>query len=880
MPITAGTRLGPYEIVEPLGAGGMGEVWKAHDTRLGREVAIKVSAERFSDRMEREARTIAALNHPQVATLYDVGEHEGSLYLAMELVKGAPLKGPYPLKEAIGYGIQVAQGLAAAHEAGIVHRDLKPANILVTEKRSVKILDFGLAKLTERTPTGATSATQTMAISGTPGYLAPEQLEGKPADARSDIFAFGCILYELVSGRRAFPGETVAAALAATAMMEPKPLEGAPEDLDRLIRLCLRKDPERRLQNIGDARIMLEDLRDNPAPKVAGPPTASSRWSSPAWAVVALVACLAAGVLALVHFREKPPALPEVTRFQIRLPENVKFTGAGTFTLSPDGRHLAFSAMATGQPPRVWVQDMDALEARPLSGTFTGPTPPPFFWSPDSRFVVYSENSDKLAKADVMGGPVQYICDKPGPPIGGSWNQDDVVIFGSMNTGLWRVPAAGGKPVPLTRLDDSRNEREHELPVFLPDGKHFLYLRISRDAEQSGIYIGSLDDPPDSQSKKRLLATGFGAAFAPSSDGRAGSLLFLRDGTLMAQAFDPAKLELSGSPSPIAEQVGTTYETGYFSVSPRALVYRCTLAPREFQFTWFDSQGKASEKIGDPVSIVNNGGLQLSPDGGRVAYSHSNAGVAAADIWLLDLVRGTNTRFTFGNQTSSISPVWSPDGAEIVFASNRDGPYNLYRKPANGSKEEELLLKTNENKRPLDWSRDGRFLLYSVSDTPGFVTEHIWVLPMQGDRTPFPFQNTRFDESRARFSPDGHWIAYDSSESGRHEVYVREFQPSAGSAGAGGKWMVSKDGGVFPQWRGDGKELIYRSVGAQAMSVSVDTSHSFQAGAPRELFRFPAGGGVLPMADFKRFLAVVPLDQAVPQSFTVMLNWRSMLKKP
>jgi Tol biopolymer transport system component/predicted Ser/Thr protein kinase len=878
MPLATGEKLGPYEILAPIGAGGMGEVYRARDTRLGREVAIKVSAERFSERMEREARTIAALNHPHIATLHDVGEHAGSLYLAMEFVKGAPLKGPYPVKEAIGYAIQVAEGLAAAHEAGVVHRDLKPANILVTEKGSVKILDFGLAKLTEKSQGGATAATQTMAFAGTPGYLSPEQLQGKPADSRSDIFAFGCILYELVSGRRAFPGDTLAAALAATAMAEPKPLEGVPEELERAIRLCLRKDPERRLQNIGDARIMLEDLRDDPMPKAAGLRTAGSPWSSPAWAVVAAAACLIAAGLAVIHFREKQPAPPEVTRFQIRLPDNVKFSAGGTCTLSPDGRHLAFSAVADDQPPRVWIQDLDALEARPLQGTFTGPNPPPFFWSPDSRFVVYSENSPKLAKADVMGGPVQYICEKPGPPIGGSWNQGDVIVFGSPNSGLWRVPAVGGKPVPLTTLDSSRNEREHELPSFLPDGKHFIYLRVSRDPDQSGIYIGSLDDPPERQSKKRLLAAGFGAAFAPSADGRSGNLLFLRDGTLMAQPFDSARLELSGSPSPIAEQVGSTFETGYFSVSPRALAYRTTSAPRESQFTWYDSQGKAAEKVGDPGHVVSVGGLRLSPDGTHAAYAQSKSGVEEADLWLLDLARGTSTRFTFGNQTSSISPVWSPDGAEIVFASNRDGAYNLYRKPANGSREEELLLKTNENKRPLDWSRDGRYLFYATSDTPTFIIEHIWMLPMQGDRTPKPFQNTRFDESRARFSPDGHWVAYDSAETGRHEVYVREFQPSPGPAGAGGKWMISKDGGVSPQWRGDGKELIYRSLGNQVMSVGVDTSRSFQAGAPRELFRLPAGSGLLPTADFKRFLTLVPLEQTVPQSFTVMLNWTSAIK--
>jgi Tol biopolymer transport system component len=874
-----------YKITSKLGEGGMGEVYRATDTKLGRDVAIKVIPDAFAqdaDRMARfgrEAQVLASLNHPNIAAIYGAEERA----LVLELVEGPTLaestaQGPMPVEEALPIARQIAEAMEYAHERGIIHRDLKPANIKLTPEGRVKVLDFGLAKLTEQRQQPATALTQTMAITGTPGYLAPEQLEGKPADARSDIFAFGCVLYELLSGQRAFPGKSLAAALTATAMTEPKAIEGAPKELERLVRRCLRKDPARRIQHMDDVRVALEDLAEDSEPGgVSGaeaPPAALRPWLG--WSVAAaLAACLAA--LAFVHFREKPPAPPEVTRFQIRLPDKVRFTAGGTFTFSPDGRHVAFAAIGADQPPRIWVQDMDALEARPLLATLTGPNPPPVFWSPDSRYVAFSENSPKLAKVDVTSGTVHSVCDKPGAPIGGSWNRGDVIIFGSMSTGLWRVPAAGGKPVPLTTLDASRNERQHELPSFLPDGKHFLYLRVSREPDESGIYIGSLDDPPDRQSKKRLLATGLGATLAPSGDGQTGSLLFLRDGTLMAQPFDPARQELSGSPSAIAEQVGSAYETGYFSASPRALVYRATLAPRESQFTWFDRQGKASEKVGDPGQIGNT--YRLSPDGTRVAFAQAKSeDLEEVDLWLLDLARGTSTRFTFGNRTASISPVWSPDSAEIAFASNRDGVYNLYRKPANGSKEEEVLLKTNGNKRPLDWSRDGRFLLYATSDSSNFIIEHIWVLPMQGDRTPFPFQNTPFDESRARFSPDGHWVAYDSAESGRHEVYVREFQPGAGSAGGGGKWMVSKDGGMAPQWRGDGKELIYRGLERQVMSVDVDTSRLFQAGAPRELFRLPAGAGLLPTSDFKRFLSPIPLEQNVPPSFTVMLNWTSAIK--
>ena len=873
-----------YRITSKLGEGGMGEVWRATDTKLNREVAIKILPDAFAqdpDRMARftrEAQALASLNHPNIATIYGVEEHA----LVMELVEGPTLadriaQGPMELDEALPIARQIAEALEAAHEKGIVHRDLKPANIKLTAEGKVKVLDFGLAQVapassgdsTENSPTLTLRATHAGIILGTAAYMSPEQARGKTVDKRADIWAFGVVLCEMLTGERLFPGDDLTGILASVVKDEPD-WKRFPGRVRRLVQRCLEKDSKRRLRDIGDAMALVEDGSGPTAP----PPSAGS---APGWLWgVTGAACLAASVLGFLYLRQKPPAPPEVTRYQIRVPDKVRFSAAGNFTLSPDGRHVAFSAIAADQPPAVWVQDLDALEARALPGTLTGPNPPPFFWSPDSRFVVFSENSPKLAKADLTGGPVQAICDKPGPPVGGGWNQDDVIIFGSTNSGLWRVPAMGGKAAPLTTLDASRHERQHELPSFLPDGKHFLYLRVSRNPDESGVYVGSLDDAPDRQSKKRLLATGLGATYVPSSDGHAGSLLFLRESTLVAQPFDPARLELSGSPSPIAEQVGSVYESGYFSASPRALVYRTAPAASESQFTWFDSQGKAGEKVGDPGTI--GAIFRLSPDGTRLAYVKARPGIEEADLWLLDLARGTSTRFTFGNQVASRYPIWSPDGAEIVFASNRDSAYNLYRKPANGSREEELLLRTTENKRPLDWSRDGRFLLYSTSDSPNFIVEHIWVLPMQGDRKPFPFQNTRFDESRARFSPDGHWVAYDSNETSRYEVYVREFQPSAASAGAGGKWMVSKDGGAYPQWRDDGKELLYRTLGRQVMSVSVDTSHSFQAGAPRELFRFPAGSNTFATADFKRFLVPTPLAQTVPQSFTVMLNWTSAIK--
>jgi eukaryotic-like serine/threonine-protein kinase len=643
--------------------------------------------------------------------------------------------------------------------------------------------------------------------------------------------------------------------------------EKAPPRFRNLLRRCLEKDPKKRLRDIGDAMPLLEQ-------EAAPPPGARSAILP--W-VIAAVCALAAVALAAIHFREKPVTPPAVARFQIRLPEDARFTSGGAFALSPDGQHVAFSAVNVKGRSGVWIQDMDALEARELSATYTGGTPPPFFWSPDNRYVVYSENSPKLKKVDVTTGAVQDICDKPGPPIGGSWNKDGTIIFGSNSTGLWKVPAAGGVPVALTKLDPARNEREHELPSFLPDGRHFLYLRVSATKpEENGVYTGSLDDPPEKQSEKRIMATGFGVQYVPGSENGLGWLMFLRDGALMAQPFDPSRLALAGEPSPVAEGVGSVYETGYFSAAPGALVYRASRAIRDYQLTWFDPQGKSTGTAGEPGSIA---APRFSPDGSRVAFRKTAANLADQDIWVLDLKRDTSTRFTFGPRVN-MEPAWSPDGSEIVFASDRDGVLNLYRKPSNGATEEQLLLRSDLNKIPQSWSSDGRFLLYAASRSATFTESDVWVLPMQGaDRTPFPFQQTRFDEGNARFSPDGRWIAYDSDESGRYEVYVREFNPSPAGAGTGGKWQVSKDGGANPRWRSDGKELVYASLGRILMSVSVDAAKTFQSGAPKVLFAVPpASNGVAPSPDMKRFLITIPVESKTPQAFNVMLNWTSLIK--
>jgi Tol biopolymer transport system component len=877
MPLSAGAKLGPYEILSALGAGGMGEVYRARDSRMGREVAIKISAEHFSDRFSREVHAVAALNHPNICHLYDVGPD----YLVMELVEGPTLaerikRGAIPADESVAVAKQIAAALEAAHEKGIVHRDLKPANIKIRPDGMVKVLDFGLAKMAETSESGAhledsptltmDPATRVGMILGTAGYMSPEQARGKPVDKRADIWAFGVVLYEMLTGEQLHKGETVSDMLASVLKEEPR-WDKAPVQFRTLLRRCLEKDPRRRLRDIGDAMPLVAEAQ------AEAPLAEASRPSRLPWGIAAAFA-LAALALAAVHFREKPAAPPVVTRFQIRLPDKVIFTSGGAFTLSPDGQHVAFSAIGEDKVPRVWIQDLDGLEPRVLPGTFTGPVAPPFFWSPDSRFVVYSENSSKLKKADAQTGALQDICDKPGPPIGGSWNTDGVIIFGSTSAGLWKVNAAGGTPAPLTKLDASRQERQHELPSFLPDGRHFLYLRLSAKAEESGIFAGSLDDPPERQSQKRILATGFGAYFAPSSEAGPGRLLFLRDDTLMAQPFNPAKLELSGDPSPVVRGVGSVFQTGFFSAAGNALVYKTSGSLRDFQLTWFDRQGKAGGPVGEPGSITQ---VRISPDGTRVAYRKDAYNFVGQDLWLLDVNRGTSARFTFGPSNAGF-PLWTPDSSEVVFSSDREGVYNLYRKPANGAREEEVLLRSNLNKRAHSWSRDGKFLLYSTSPSVVFSDEDIWVLPMQGDRVPYPFVQTRFDESGPKFSPDGHWVAYQSNETGRYEVYVREFAASK-DATSGGKWLVSKDGGLSPAWREDGKELVYVDLGGRLMSVSVDSTRAFQAGMPRELFQGPARINILAVSsDLKRFLFPVPVERKATQGFTVVLNWSSTLK--
>jgi eukaryotic-like serine/threonine-protein kinase len=847
MELRPGDKLGRYQLISPIGEGGMGEVWKARDTQLDRDVALKVSKNAFTARFDREARAIAAFNHPNICQIYDVGPN----YLVMELIDGVPLKGPLPVEKAVSYAGLILDALDAAHHRGIVHRDLKPGNILVS-KQGIKLLDFGLAQMKsgpeDRT---ITKMTQTGGVMGTPAYMAPEQWEGKRTDARSDIYAFGCVLYEMLTGKRAAADRTAVA----------PPFED-------LLQTCLAKDPDERWQSACELKHALRWLTQAKPGAPAGKTRLSPRVPAIAVATLGLVV-----VAVWAGFRYRPPPAAASVAFRFQIP----FTGApatnGVFALSPDGHQLAFTAVGPDGIRRLWIRALDSLDVLPLpAADVSQQANPLLFWSPDSRFIAFDAGR-RLKRIDISSGVAQTICELPGLEVGGSWNKDGVIILGndSPRGGLLRVSAAGGTASPLTKVDPSRNERIHALPSFLPDGRHFLYYRNSATPENAGTYVGSLDaDPGKQDSRQRIAAVS--ALYAPSSDSSPGRLLFLRDGILLSQTFDPTGLRLSGEPVPVAERVGNILAYGLFSTSNNGILAYRTRA-QDFQLTWLDRQGKTMSRLWEPGSYDS---FAVSPDETRAVVSRSDAfqGTGASNLWLLDLVRGTNKRFTsaVGNNDH---PVWSPDGSRIVFVSSREGgatsSRNLYQKLATGTEDETVLFRSGEAKLPTSWSRDGRVLLYTAADPK--TKKDVWVLSMDGDHRRTRLLGTEFNESEAQFSPDSRWIAYTSDASGRNEVDVRGF-PEAGE-----DFVVSRGGGHSPRWRGDGKELYYISLDGKMMAVEVASGRPFQPGTPKPLFQ---ASGALPewnvTADGQRFLFAVPVEQT-QAPFTIVTNWMAALKK-
>jgi hypothetical protein len=879
--LSIGNRLGPYEILDALGAGGMGEVYRGRDTELHRDVALKVLGQRFAEdpdrlaRFKREAQVLASLNHPHIGAIYGVADFPGGRALVLELVEGPTLAdriaaGPIPLEEALAIARQIAEALAAAHELGIVHRDLKPANVKLRPDGAVKVLDFGLAKAVER-GTVSVDATQSPTITspamtemgvilGTAAYMSPEQAKGRTADKRSDVWAFGCVLFEMLTGRRAFAGEDVAETLAHILTKAPEwtllPPE-TPPSIRRLLRRSLERDRSRRVADLADARLEIDERDSETAPAAS---TARGHWLP--WAVASGALLLSMLAVASLYWRRPPMETSAATRFLIGAPPKTELRGS--FAVSPDGRRVVLRGI-TGGKVLLWMRALESLEAHPFAGTDEAAFP---FWSPDSRFIGFFAEG-KLKKIAATGGPAQTLCDAP-DARGGSWNADGVIVFAPRVLDvLYRVSSAGGTPAPLTTLDSSRGELGHFHPYFLPDGRHFLYLVVSSQPELEGIRVGSLD----SRETKLFVNTHASGAYAPP-----GYLLFLRDRTLMAQKFDADRLAIAGEPFPVADEVDRLgpARLALFSVSRTGVLVHRSGSSEATQLTWFDRQG---EPLGTVGPIANYSVPWLSPDESRVAFSSAAPGGGDSDIWLIDMARGTPTRFTF-DPSPDLSPVWSPDGGRILFASLRDRHGNLYQRAAGGGGADEVLVQSDFLKFPNDWSADGKFILYQELHPK--TAHDLWVFPLAGGQKQFPFLQTQFDERQGRFSPDGRWIAYASNESGAWQVYVRSFPDS------GGKWQVSTNGGGQPQWRGDGRELYYLSEDRKVMAVDVRGSGpQFDAGTPQELFTLRVQSVGLPgprnfyaaTKNGQRFLVVSTSGDPTASPTTVVLNWTADLKQ-
>ena len=871
--IKTGTKIGPYEVVSQLGEGGMGAVYRALDTRLGREVAIKFSAEKFSERFERESRAVAALNHPNICTLHDVGPS----YLVMELVEGKTLEemikeGALPTDEAVEVARQIAAALEAAHEKGIVHRDLKPANIKITPTGTVKVLDFGLARMTDTATTEVSSArtvvggTMAGVILGTAGYMAPEQARGLTADKRADIWAFGVVLYEMLTGDGAFQGNTAPDMLAAVLTREPD-WQRVPARAKTLLTRCLEKDPQRRLRDIGDALPLL-DL--NPPSEA---PVATSGRRSWFWPLATAAISVAALALAFVHFRESAP-VSEPGRFNITLPPRASLVHPGSFAISPDGRKLVFGAIGSDGARRLWLRDLNSTEATPLQHAEIF-NPSFLFWSADSSSIAYQDANNNLVKIDLEGGLPRRIAQVPtGLAGGGSWN-GDVIIFGSQQ-GIMQVSASGGSPTFVTKSEPGSNEI-HWNPKFMPDGKRFLYMRIvPNQPEKVGMALGSIDVMPEQQSAEKIPEV-VAPEYVPPSGSRPGLLLYLRDGVLVARRFDLDAFELSGEPVTVAEPVGFSDPRGqaFYSISNQGvLVYRANPNP-DAQFTWFNRNGQMVGRVGDPGRF---GTIALAPDGERVATSMPDPQTGRPDIWVFDLVNGGSNRLTF-NPGIDQQPLWSRDGNRITFASRGEDGWGLYQKAANGAGDDDLLLKAEQATNVTDWSKDGRFLIYHTARNP----RDLLILPLAGDRKPIPFLQTPADEYGARFSPDGKWILYGSNESGSNEIYVRPFNAAgSGREPISGQWMVSKGSVGMPRWRADGKEIYYMATDGTIMAAEVIPDAAFRLGPTRALFQVPSiflraytnpGASADVSPDGKRFLFAMPVLEGTGEQFNIALGW-------
>ena len=876
MPLAPGSRFGPYEILSPLGAGGMGEVYRARDARLGREVAIKILPQAMSadfvrkQRFEREAKTISSLNHPNICTLFDVGSQDGIEFLVMEYVEGETLgarlgKGPLPLDQSLKYGAQVADALEKAHRGGVVHRDLKPGNIMLTSN-GAKLLDFGLAKPAAGLANGLTVTaavadpmTQEGMIVGTFQYMSPEQIEGKEVDGRSDIFSFGAVLYEMLTGRRAFEGKSQLSVASAILEKDPPPLNSSrtvtPPALDRTVKKCLAKNPDERWQSASDLASELQWIADKRQETSA---VESSAEASRLPAKAAWVAALAAVLLlaaAMIWWRgAKSSELP--MHFYAAWP-----VSARDIAVAPNGHTVAVAAYSeSARKNAIWIYELGSAGANILTGT-EGATYP--FWSPDGHSLAFFGDG-RLKRVELSGGPVETICDAPAAR-GGTWNKENLIVFApDVNQGLSKVAATGGTPTTITKPEASRSEQGHRWPVFLPDGKHFLYLaaNFSGLKNVNNVFVGSLDGE-----SRFVVESGANAAYADP-----GYLLYYRNHALVAQPFDSKHFSLSGEAVTLFPDIKyiPQVKRAVFSVSlGGSLIVQGGTQESLSQPTWFDRQGKPMEVVGAPDVYGN---VDLSPDGKSLAVDKTDMETLNTDVWTYDLTRNSSKRLTFDPAIDAL-PVWSPDSLSLAFGSNRGVGRTVFEKKTGGAQEERTIVSDTVNTYPNDWSGDGKYVLYARSSDLWFVS--------LSDLKSREFLKTTGVVKNGQFSPDGKWVAYTSNETGKWEVYVTSFPD------AHGKWQISTAGGEQPRWRADGKELFYLSSDYKVMAALVTTGTNFDAGTPVALFQATPRPPVL-VYDFfvydvsrdgQRFIVNTPAKQADTQPMSVLLNWSTRLKK-
>ena len=897
--IEIGSSIGHYRIVLKIGAGGMGEVYKAHDSRLDREVAIKVLPfEMSSDedrlrRFEQEAKATSALNHPNILTVYDIGEHDGSPFIVAELLDGEELRerldeGSIPLRKVTDYAQQIVSGLSAAHEKGIVHRDLKPENLFITKDDRVKILDFGLAKLRETSTNihGSEDATRRAmtdpgVVMGTVGYMSPEQVRGQMTDHRSDIFSFGVILYEMLSGSKAFQGDSVVETMNAILKEDVPEFEEEnrkiPPSFEKLMRRCLEKKPAQRFYSAHDLGFALEAMSaptsssgtslTTTARVLVDEPAARSVWPGRiAWTAAGLF-LLTTVLISGLYLRRVEPRNPTM-RFSLAPPDKTSFAEASA--ISPDGQQVAFITAGTGGTS-LWVRPLASAESRPLAGTEGASFP---FWSPDSRSIGFFAGN-KLRKIDAAGGPSQTIAEASTDPRGGTWAADGTILFAPNTLSpLMRVYASGGPASEVTALDTGSGETSHRWPTFLPDGKHFIYFRRGSQTEKQGLYVSSID----SKEAKFLIPTSVTGTYTEANG--QGYLLFIRESILMAQSFDAGKLALSGEAVPIVEGVssfpGEAGPTAYaaFSASAGHLIYR-TGDRQTTRLTWFDRSGKALEAVTEPGDYHEP---SLSADGKKLLFSRLD-GSAFGDIYLLDMGRGSTTRLTFTPDYEG-SAMFSPDESQVIFFSSRGGNGDFFRKAASGAGSDELVLSGPANQFPDSWSRDGKYLSFEANGGPQTKFD-LWILPMTGEPKPFIYLSSNFQETHSQFSPDGRWVAYSSDETGRSEVYVQSFPIGSG------KWQISTNGGDQAQWRGDGKEIFYMAPDRNLMAVTVSGGATIDPGRPAALFQtsVPVSGIVddrnnyVPTRDGQRFMVNNLADTVNSQPLSLVLNWAADIKK-